>query len=248
MLTELQRFGLSDKEARVYLASLELGPATADRLAKQAKVNRSTTYVQVESLMNMGLMSTYEEGKKTFFAPESPTHLKRILQEKRQETDAHLKELEKMLPELSHTFEGAGDRPVVRFFTGKEGIVSLREEALNAKDKKLYVISSNDALARVFSRKERDAFSEKRTQKGIVTKLLYTREEGKLTDVPALNTKNGYLKPGTVTLATDIVIFDDAVGIMTLKGKLIGILIRSREISESMRSIFNLLWAQAEKH
>jgi len=72
MLKELQDLGLSEKEARVYLAALELGQTTADKLAKHAKVNRSTTYVQLESLMKVGLMSTHEERKKTVFAPESP--------------------------------------------------------------------------------------------------------------------------------------------------------------------------------
>ena len=67
MLKELQDLGLSEKEARVYL-----GQTTADKLAKHAKVNRSTTYVQLESLMKVGLMSTHEERKKTVFAPESP--------------------------------------------------------------------------------------------------------------------------------------------------------------------------------
>ena len=51
---------------------------TAEKLAKHAKVNRSTTYVQLESLMKVGLMSTHEEGKKTMFAPESPELLKRL--------------------------------------------------------------------------------------------------------------------------------------------------------------------------
>ena len=63
-LQTLQQIGLSEKEARVYIAALSLGPATADQLAKQTGINRSTTYVHIKSLMAMGLMSTYEEGKK----------------------------------------------------------------------------------------------------------------------------------------------------------------------------------------
>ena len=54
MLKELQDMGLSEKEAKIYLASLEIGRATADQLAKQAKIVRSTTYVQLESLMKKG--------------------------------------------------------------------------------------------------------------------------------------------------------------------------------------------------
>jgi HTH-type transcriptional regulator, sugar sensing transcriptional regulator len=248
MLKELQDMGLSEKEAKVYLASLEVGRATADQLAKQAKIVRSTTYVQIESLMKKGLMSTYEEGKKTYFAPESPEYLKRIFELKKKELEAKEAELKDFLPELLQKFEGAGERPVVRFFDGKEGIASLREEALSTKDKQLIVLSSNDALNKVFSDAERTAYSQRRSAKDITTKLLYTRESGKISDEPQPHTERGFLKPDQLNLATDILIFDDKVGIMTLKGKLLGVLIQSKEVRDSMAAIFNLLWSQAEKH
>src|SRR5437868_13388020 len=120
MLKELQDMGLSEKEAKVYLAALELGPTTAEKLAIQAKVNRSTTYVQLESLMEKGLMSTYEEGKKTFFAPESPELLRRLLTLKKDEVVARERDLTRFLPDLLRQFEGAGEKPVVRLFPGKD--------------------------------------------------------------------------------------------------------------------------------
>jgi sugar-specific transcriptional regulator TrmB len=248
MLKELQDIGLSEKEARVYIAALEIGKATADHLAKQAKIVRPTTYVQLDSLMKQGLMSKYEEDKKTYFVPESPENLKRIFELKRKEFDVKEKELHGLLPDLSKMYDSAGERPSVRFFDGKSGIITLREEALSTKEKVIYVISSNDALAAVLSHEERDAFSEKRSKKGITTKLLYTRDEGKLPDQPPINTERAFLKPADLPLATDMVIFDDHVGIMTLKGKLLGVLIQSKEVRDSMLAIFNFLWKNAEKH
>ena len=252
MLKELQDVGLSEKEARIYLAALELGPATAEQLAKRAKIVRSTAYVQIESLMKKGLMSTYEEGKKTFFAPESPAYLKQLFERERALLDARQKELESaVLPKLTELFESAGEHPAVRFFDGKEGIKALREEVLTAKDKDIYVISANNDLTTVFSQKELDDYSERRIKKGLVTHLLYTRAEGKLNDFKsgyAESTKHAYVRPDTLKLATDMVIFDDNVGIMTLKGKLLGTIIKSRDVRDSVLSIFKFIWAQAEKH
>src|SRR3990167_4868713 len=93
MLKELQDIGLSEKESRVYLAALELGRATADQLAKQAKIKRPTTYVQLESLMKMGLMSTYEEDKKAYFAPESPELLRRLLHKQKENIESKERDL-----------------------------------------------------------------------------------------------------------------------------------------------------------
>lgn len=248
MLKELQNIGLSEKEAKVYLAALDIGRATADQLAKQAKIVRSTTYVQIESLMKKGLMSTYQEDKKTYFAPESPEYLKRIFELKKQEFEVRESELANFLPELLSKFEGAGDRPMVRFFNGKEGILNLRDEALTSKDKILYVLSSNDNLASILSKEERDEYSRKRADKNISTKLLYTRNEGKLPEQPTGMTERAYLKPSELPLATDIVIYDDNVSIMTLKGKLLGVNIKSKEVHDSMLAVFNFIWKHADKH
>ena len=156
MLKELQDLGLSEKEARVYLAALELGATTADKLAKQAKIKRPTAYVQLESLMKMGLMSTYEEGKKTMFAPESPELLKRLLANQQENLRTKESELSNMLPALMQQFASAGERPVVRFFPGKEGVAVAREEVLATKDKNIYIIFSPEKLSQVFSQKYLD--------------------------------------------------------------------------------------------
>ena len=72
MLTKLSKqlrdFGLSENEVSVYIALLQGGSDTAANIAKKAKLNRSTTYVQLDTLMNYGLASTFKKGKKTFFS------------------------------------------------------------------------------------------------------------------------------------------------------------------------------------
>ncbi|MBI1999236.1 MAG: hypothetical protein HYS74_01105 [Parcubacteria group bacterium] len=248
MLQELQELGLSEKEARVYLAALELGKATADEIAKQANIKRSTAYVQIGSLQKQGLMSSYEEGKKTYFSPESPENLRRTVERQKQNIDFKQQELNKILPELSHLFEGVGERPRVRFFDGKEGITSLREEIFHAKRGVAYVIYSFDALASIYSEEELIAFAEKRAAKKIPFKLIYTREEGKFGyPVRTPFTERRFMSPERMPLSADIFVFDNRVGVMSLKGKIFGVLIESEEIAESIRSIFNVLWNIAEE-
>src|SRR3989344_1956665 len=170
MLTELKDLGLSEKEAKVYVAALEIGRATADQLAKHAKIVRPTTYLPIKSLMDKGLMSTYEEGKKTYFAPESPELLKRLLARQKDALNAKERDLGDLLPELLHQFKSAGERPIVRFFPGKEGLSIAREEVFTSKDKKIYAIFSPENLSRVFGQKYLDDYSEKRKALGIHSK------------------------------------------------------------------------------
>lgn len=249
MLRELQDIGLSEKEAKVYSAALELGPATADQLAKHSKVLRSTTYVQLESLMEKGLMSTYEQGKKTFFAPESPELLKRFLSKQKENIGAKENDLASFLPDLLRQFESAGERPVVRFFSGKEGITTMRESFINLQSgTELKSIYCHDALLNIYTEKERSAYAQKRATKGIHVKSIYTRKDGPFKpDDIVPNTERRFISYDLMPVHSDIYVYDSTVAIMTLRGKVFGIVIESKEISQSISTIFSLLWEIGQK-
>ena len=64
MLTKkLEEIGLNEKEAKVYIAVLELGEGSASEIAKKSEVNRATTYFTLENLMKIGLVSASNEEK-----------------------------------------------------------------------------------------------------------------------------------------------------------------------------------------
>lgn len=246
MLKELQDIGLTEKEAKVYSAALELGPATADQLAKHSKIVRSTTYVQLESLMKKGLMSTYEQGKKTFFAPESPELLKRFLLKQKEDIGAKEKDLASFLPDLLRQFDSAGERPVVRFFPGKEGVTAVREELLTTKEKEAYAIFSPNHLAKIYSDKYLDEYSDKRKKLGIHSKGIYLHREYFSRAGSDELTERRFLPPSVLPLTIDISIFDDKTTILSLEGNLFGMIIESTQIASSMKMIFGFLWEHAE--
>ena len=243
MLAELQDFGLSEKEAKIYLASLEIGRATADQLAKQAKIVRPTAYVQIKSLMERGLMSTYEEGKKTYFAPESPEALRRVIGEQKEAIRTREEELARALPELGKLFASAGERPVVRFFEGKEGINAMRHEALNTKKKEHVVIYSYEGLAALLSREERRAYSNERVSRNISMRSIVSTNEPDIRTVKPL-TEMKTISAKDLPLNTDMVAYDDKLNIVLYSDRPFGVLIESEGVADAFRSIFNLLWSK----
>ena len=52
---ELRKLGLREKEVRVYLTGLELGPSSVQVIAKRAKITRPTTYEIIKTLKEKGL-------------------------------------------------------------------------------------------------------------------------------------------------------------------------------------------------
>ena len=239
-IEKLQEFGLSEKEAKVYFSSLELGSASVDQLSKQAGVNRSTTYVQIEQLMQAGLMSTHTVGKKTLYSPESPDNLKRLFERQQEEIRQKSTALEGFLPDLARLYDSAGERPVVRFFEGKEGLITMRSEVLKMKGKQFYAATAHDYMKSVLTQEERNEFSEQRAAKKIGGKVLYTISGDDIAVVPPLQMQR--ITEEEYPFESDIYIYDNKVALASLKGTVVGVIIESQAIANSMRTIFDLAW------
>ncbi|MCK6462672.1 MAG: hypothetical protein L6Q29_02525 [Candidatus Pacebacteria bacterium] len=243
---KLGELGLAEKEAKVYLASLELGSGAVQEIAKKANINRATTYVIIEKLMKKGLMSSVEKGKKTYFQVEDPKRLLTLLEEQEEGLKRKEEEFKKYLPELETLFNIAEEKPKVRFFEGKEGLIAIREDYFKAKDKNVLGIFARDEEKKVFTQEERRAALNERINKGIHLKLIYTDEE-KAKGESEL-TKVRFVPKDKFPLSSSYIIYDNKIGIVSLKGKLIGVIIENKEISNTLRSIFNLAWDGAEKY
>lgn len=244
---DLEQFGLSEKKAKVYLASLEMGPATAAQIAQKAKINRATTYVEIESLMKIGMMSTFEQNKTTLFSAESPVSLKRLVAQKEEQLKAQISSLDKLLPGLVQMYDYAGEKPKVRFFEGKEGLETIKDEILKTKDKKIEAIFSKDELNQVFSDEEAEKYYKRRLARKIQVKALYTRSQGPFKDI-AKGDELRIIPKDKFPITVDITIFSDKVALSSLKGKLVGVILENKEIAITFKSIFDLAWEAAEKY
>lgn len=127
MLSQLKNLGLSDKEAKVYLASLELEPSGVQTIAHKAGVNRATAYNNIRGLIKKGLISSFVRNKKKFFSAESPERLLSFVRVQEKEIKEKEREFKTILAELKDIEKLAKEKSRVRFFEGKEGIESIRQ-------------------------------------------------------------------------------------------------------------------------
>tara|TARA_Y100000310_G_scaffold342288_1_gene444869 strand:- start:280 stop:1029 length:750 start_codon:yes stop_codon:yes gene_type:complete len=243
MLNELKRIGLSDNEARVYLAMLELGPATVLEISAKAGVNRPTTYVQIEALKKEGLVSSHTKGKKQLFNPESPSQLESILGSQKKELAEKQDELKKVLGDLTSLHNLGADKPIVRYFEGKEGLLKMQDEFLKMKGKEILGIYSLDDVLKIFPNQAR-GYSEKRLKKKIKARGIYTYSKGavmKEKDKSILR-ETRFVHPDNFSFKSDITIFDNNIAISSLSGKIGGTIITDKVVADSFRALFELLW------
>jgi sugar-specific transcriptional regulator TrmB len=75
-----QKLGLSDKEIRLYMASLGLGQCYASDLSRRTGINRSTVYIIAKQLCKKGLFTSYEKAAVRVFSPCPPESLINVFQ------------------------------------------------------------------------------------------------------------------------------------------------------------------------
>ena len=52
-----------------------------------------------------------------------------------------------------------------------------------------------------------------------------------------------YVSPEKFPFKSDITIYDDNIAISALEGKVVGVIITHKELANSFRALFNLLWS-----
>lgn len=136
---QLIQSGLTEKQATIYLACLELGPAVIAQIAHKSNLNRATVYEVIEELITKRLISISIKGKRKTYVAETPETIKVQLKEKLQKFDT-------ILPELLTLTQKGVKKPTVKYYEGIEGIKRTFTESLNAKDDTIIGFSGIEAV------------------------------------------------------------------------------------------------------
>jgi len=124
MLSELALLGLSEKQARIYMAAIQLGSATVAQLAEKSGVKRPTVYAQLEEMTANGFVDKLKLNKKTFYRPKDPVLFEKNLAQKNEV-------IQKLKQEYA-VFKTASGQPQVTVYDGLENIKPVYEEIGNA--------------------------------------------------------------------------------------------------------------------
>jgi sugar-specific transcriptional regulator TrmB len=241
----LAELGLAPKEAETYIAMLELGPASVQDIAKKAGINRTTTYVMMEGLKKHGLISTFERGKKTVFAAENPQLLIDILTRQSDTIQAKKNKLEASLPRLMAIFNTIDDKPKVRFLEGEASYQEIIAEVVKHQEEiwELYAVDEPLLeMIRMTQTHQRRVELTRRT-KG---RALISIKPGNM--LPYFDTKHIQVREmdwGKHPFTGDITIVGNKVYVFAYKGRVITIVIDSKEITDIIRAIYEMAWSCA---
>lgn len=233
---QLTDLGLTLKDAKIYLAALELGPCTILQLSKQSGIKRSTIYEVIEDLKRQKLIYPTIRGTKKLFTAAEPEKIVELLGQRQMIAKM-------MLPQLQAINAEVKVKPKIRYFEGIDGMKEVYETLLTSSTElRAFVsIKALDELEDYLL----NSFTKRRVEKNIRAKSIapdlpwfkktYSANQEKLLREVRLVPAEKY------PFEIETVIFDNKVAIFSFDHKT-AMLIESIDIYNTWRMIFDLTW------
>ena len=246
-LKAIEKLGLSDKEAMVYMTSLELGEASITDIARKSGLKRTTAHLAVGELVMLGLLSETVKGKRRVIAP---VHPRRLLELARLRAN----QIEDNLSELVALYNMPKDKPKIQVFEGPEGMKALYHElyqSLNNKEEALWFtrIDAINLFPEVIA-EHMNLLRRLRNPK--MRELNYDNPAGRkwIEDIAPHLGKNHLIRllPADIEFGfCDNLIFQNKLVIFSLKKDLFVTMIESEEIVKTYRALFEAAWKQGKE-
>lgn len=237
---ELQKIGLNEKEARVYLALLELGRASVLQISKKAGLKRPTVYLILDSLIEKGLTVSVPKENKKFYLTEKPGKLLSFLQDKE-------KNIKELMPNLNALYQKGEYRPDIKYYEGKEALERIYNEIIKSPEIWFFATSAqlfNEAYPEVWQRALAIFKRQKTKTREIVSSESFDVRYAKENNAPPLRSVR--VLPKNLTWYADSAIYEGKLAIFSLK-KFFAIVIENEDIVKSYKTIFELCWRSASE-
>lgn len=243
----LTQFGISPTAAKVYLALLELGKASADAIAKRVGTYKANVYDALSRLIELGMAAYIVEGRKKLYLPASPEKLIAAAEESKQREIEHFEELKsdlaKILPQLSARYNSVREKDIFEVYRGKKAYKSLITEILKEKPK-YWKSFGNLHIQEVFPREypvwfRHTTFYLFAPKFPVVLKRLEEARKGVTIRVIWL--------PGEMYMPVVWTIFGSNLLIVIYEPDIIALRIKSEQIVKTFRDQLEYLWKKHEK-
>lgn len=224
--------GLTRVEAKVYLTLLDLGSGLAGLITRKSGIQRRSVYDALERLIEKGLVSYIVTNNRRYYQAADPKRLIEITGEK---TD----KIKEVLPELELKFNMSREKQETTFFRGKQALKTVFDDQINTRKEILIFGASTYAAQIVKYYFER--YDRLRVTHNIFVRAVFNQKLRK--KIPKAEIR--YL-PRQYRSHTATNVWGDKVAIILWTENPFAILINNKEIADSYRKYFELMWKIAK--
>jgi HTH-type transcriptional regulator, sugar sensing transcriptional regulator len=244
----LLKIGLTEGEAEVYEALLDLGQSSTGRITKEAHIGSSKVYEVLQRLVNKGLASYVMKEGVRFYDATPPERLIDFLEQKRENLRHSQEEINDVLPSLKSKRKNIKETNKTIVYTGIQGPKIVLKETIEAgrKGEKLYGFGTDEDPYKDYLPADIEHHFRDQKRYRIKWYLLFSNKWKSSKKYQAPLQEARYL-PESSTLPIRTMIYGNKVAIVDFHKPFTTIIIENKEIAESYKKHFNMLWKLAKK-
>ncbi len=234
----LQKIGLEEQEAKVYLSLLTLGEATVSDVAKHAGVVRTSCYYTLQKLHDKNIAHPYVKHGVHYWGVEGPQWLEGWLEEKKTA-------LRYTMPQLLAMQAAFGSKPSFTYYEGVSGIKQILKDILKDGRDLLSMSSLEDSVALLG--RQFHFFIAQRIKLKQQVRYITNRSADtlKMQQNDAAESRHTHFLPPGKEIKNMNFIYGDKIAILSVNRKLpMGVIIQDPDISHTQRILFEALWQE----
>lgn len=245
----LTQFGVSELEAKIYLAILSGRGDTALALSRSLRLARTKVYRLLDNLLDKQLVVTRVGERGMRFVATAPDQLELLLSDREHELAklrASLPTLQSQLSSLSRQ----SPQSQVLYYHGQDGIKQVTYNSLRAKGELLtYELSTMDAfLDKEEAEQLRTRFVENKVKIRTLTNATKLAAWTNVSEMVTRYWEIRHLDPHGHPFQFEILIYNDVYCMYRYVGdEIFCVEIHSPELADMQRLLFNYLWGVAHK-
>jgi sugar-specific transcriptional regulator TrmB len=239
LLTDI---GLNQGQAKAYLTLIKSGELTVPDLVEKIGESRTNTYMILEKLEELGLVTKQARPRKTTYRANNPTALEKLTESRRKTLMEAENRVKASLPQMLSFFYTFSEEPGVRMFQGKDDLIKIYEDHLRTRQDLYFVRSPQDVP--FFGDPFFEKYKQKRVQLGIKTHAFTP-------DVPdsRANAKHDaennmvrtWLPTDSYQEPVEIDVYGNKVAFISFGEEVVGMIIESPQIAKAMRALLQIL-------
>ena len=235
----LESLGLSEKEAKVYLAILQLGKGTVPSISRRAGTKRPTTYLILDELRKKDLVLLLPRKIKAIYTAKSPEVL--LEEQKRKE---HL--IANKMPELLAIYNSQKEKPKIEFYQGEHRVIELYNKEIFKSAKIDFYGSISSIPKNIYLQIEKNLDLIEKNK--IQVRELLQHDDKSIKFSKEFSSEFHQIKiiPENYKFPTDNVIYENRLAIFSYKSGPMAVIIESSDVVETYKSMFEIIWKSIE--
>ena len=237
---ELEMLGFTKNEVKVYLTLLRIGRTLAGRLAKECRLERTSTYNALNRLINEGVVSYVIESRKKVFYAAEPEKIAELFKEK--EARAEL-----LVPIIKEMRKFEREKENILKFRGYAGIKTVFNDILNTcKEGDEYLIFGSENQLSKRLPEFAQIYVSRKDRKKLRARILL-KETMKGSGRKMSKYKKVRFVSKNINSLVNLNVYGNKVSLFVWSETPEAVIIDNKDAADTFRSYFEFMWANAKQ-